>query len=119
MCTLSLHDALPILVVFEDGLARKSEYRRFEIRDGAAGGDVASIAEDVRRRFRRYLAETGGDQMTGGARPITDRDAEGGNAGSAATEGPGDAPDPSASNPRPGNDPEAGPPRQLPYPRPV
>ena len=28
------------LVVFEDGLARKSEYRRFEIRDGAAGGDV-------------------------------------------------------------------------------
>ena len=45
------------LVVFEDGLARKSEYRRFEIRDGAAGGDVASIAEVVRRRFRRYLAE--------------------------------------------------------------
>ena len=46
------------LVVFEDGLARKSEYRRFEIRDGAAGGDVAAIAEVVRRRFRRYLAET-------------------------------------------------------------
>ena len=49
------------LVVFEDGLARKSEYRRFEIRDGAAGGDVASIAEVVRRRFRRYLAETGAE----------------------------------------------------------
>ena len=46
------------LVVFEDGLAKKSDYRRFEIRDGADGGDVASIAEVVRRRFRRYLAET-------------------------------------------------------------
>src|SRR5688500_11539997 len=46
------------LVVFEDGLARKSEYRRFEVRGGAEGGDVAAIAEVVRRRFRRYLAET-------------------------------------------------------------
>ncbi len=55
------------LVVFEDGLARKSEYRRFEIRDGAAGGDVASIAEVVRRRFRRYLSETAGDAP----RPVT------------------------------------------------
>jgi len=45
------------LVVFEDGLAKKSDYRRFEVRDGAEGGDVASIAEVVRRRFRRYIAE--------------------------------------------------------------
>ncbi|WP_028932260.1 excinuclease ABC subunit UvrC [Pseudonocardia spinosispora] len=51
-------DVVASLVVFEDGLARKSEYRRFAIRDGAEGGDVASIAEVVRRRFRRYLAET-------------------------------------------------------------
>jgi excinuclease ABC subunit C len=51
-------DVVASLVVFEDGLARKSEYRRFEIRDGAEGGDVASIAEVTRRRFRRYLAET-------------------------------------------------------------
>ncbi|WP_214402585.1 excinuclease ABC subunit UvrC [Pseudonocardia lacus] len=50
------------LVVFEDGLARRSEYRRFEIRGGAEGGDVAAIAEVVRRRFRRYLAETAGDR---------------------------------------------------------
>ncbi len=49
------------LVVFEDGLARKSEYRRFEIKDAAEQGDVASIAETVRRRFRRYLAETADD----------------------------------------------------------
>jgi len=52
-------DVVASLVVFEDGLARKSEYRRFAVRDGADGGDVASIAEVVRRRFRRYLAETG------------------------------------------------------------
>src|SRR5215217_7143956 len=58
-------DVVASLVVFEDGLARKSEYRRFEVRDGAAGGDVASIAEVVRRRFRRYLAETGGQPVPG------------------------------------------------------
>jgi len=100
------------LVVFEDGLARKSEYRRFEIRDGAAGGDVASIAEVVRRRFRRYLAET----ATVGARPITDRDLEGGNVGSAAIDGFGDAPDLSTHNHRPGIDPETGRPRKFAYP---
>jgi excinuclease ABC subunit C len=104
------------LVVFEDGLARKSEYRRFEVRDGAAGGDVASIAEVVRRRFRRYLAETAGDATTGGARPITHRDLDGGNVGSAAIEGSGDAPDPDTHHHRPGIDPETGRPRKFAYP---
>ncbi|GAB3442623.1 excinuclease ABC subunit UvrC [Actinophytocola sediminis] len=51
-------DVVASLVVFEDGLARKSEYRRFAIREAATEGDVASIAEVVRRRFARYLAET-------------------------------------------------------------
>jgi excinuclease ABC subunit C len=51
------------LVVFEDGLAKKSDYRRFEVRDGAEGGDVASIAEVVRRRFRRYLSENTDEQQ--------------------------------------------------------
>jgi len=58
-------DVVASLVVFEDGLARRSEYRRFEVRDGADGGDVASIAEVVRRRFRRYLAETADRTTTG------------------------------------------------------
>ena len=44
------------LVVFEDGLPRKSDYRRFEIK-GAAGSDVDSVREVVLRRFRRYLEE--------------------------------------------------------------
>ncbi len=43
------------MVVFEDGLARKSEYRRFAIR--GSGGDTDWIAEAVRRRFARYLDE--------------------------------------------------------------
>jgi excinuclease ABC subunit C len=43
------------MVVFEDGLARKSEYRRFAMRSGT--GDTDWIAEVVRRRFARYLDE--------------------------------------------------------------
>ena len=45
------------MVVFEDGLPRKSEYRRFAIRGMAGQGDVASIQEVITRRFRRYLEE--------------------------------------------------------------
>jgi excinuclease ABC subunit C len=41
------------LVVFEDGLPRKSDYRRFIIRDVEGSNDVASIREVVTRRFRR------------------------------------------------------------------
>ena len=51
-------DVVGSLVVFEDGLPRKSECRRFAIRD-TGGGDVGSVAEVVRRRFARYQAETG------------------------------------------------------------
>ncbi len=47
------------MVVFEDGLARKSEYRRFVIRSLPEGGqnDVASMHEVITRRFRRLLDE--------------------------------------------------------------
>lgn len=50
-------DVVASLVVFEDGLPKKSDYRRYKIRDAAGDGhsdDVASIAEVVRRRFKRY-----------------------------------------------------------------
>ena len=50
-------DVVASMVVFEDGLPRKSDYRRFAIRGVAGQDDVASIAEVVRRRFTRYLAE--------------------------------------------------------------
>jgi excinuclease ABC subunit C len=51
-------DVVASLVVFEDGLPRKSDYRHYAIREAAGGGrsdDVASIAEVTRRRFYRHL----------------------------------------------------------------
>jgi excinuclease ABC subunit C len=60
------------MVVFEDGLPRKSEYRRFAINgvgeaaaeravgtaeQRATANDVAAIHEVIARRFRRYLDE--------------------------------------------------------------
>ncbi|ARU46214.1 excinuclease ABC subunit UvrC [Corynebacterium silvaticum] len=50
-------DVVASLVVFEDGLPKKSDYRRYKIKDAAGDGhsnDVASIAEVVRRRFIRH-----------------------------------------------------------------
>lgn len=60
-------DVVASLVVFEDGLPRKSDYRHYAIREAAGDGrsdDVASIAEVTRRRFLRHnrdLAAAGGD----------------------------------------------------------
>ncbi|WP_347350700.1 excinuclease ABC subunit UvrC [Intrasporangium sp.] len=56
------------MVVFEDGLPRKSEYRRFIVRGavGEAGADAgviddtAAMREVLGRRFRRYLEEAEG-----------------------------------------------------------
>ena len=53
-------DVVGSLVVFEDGLPRKSDYRHFAIREAAGDGrsdDVASIAEVTRRRFQRHVAD--------------------------------------------------------------
>ncbi|GAB2872148.1 excinuclease ABC subunit UvrC [Streptomyces mayteni] len=50
-------DVVASMVVFEDGLARKSEYRRFQIRSFAGQDDVRAMHEVVSRRFRRYLRE--------------------------------------------------------------
>ncbi|MBN6040783.1 excinuclease ABC subunit UvrC [Amycolatopsis sp. 195334CR] len=83
-------DVVASLVVFEDGVPRKSEYRRFALREAAEEGDVASIAEVVRRRFARYLKETS---------ESADADAPTGPEG-----------------PAPGIDPETGRPRKFAYP---
>ncbi len=53
-------DVVASLVVFEDGLPRKSDYRHYAIREAAGGGrsdDVASIAEVTRRRFMRHVSD--------------------------------------------------------------
>ncbi|WP_405443427.1 excinuclease ABC subunit UvrC [Streptomyces niveus] len=50
-------DVVASMVVFEDGLARKSEYRRFQIKGFEGQDDVRSMHEVIGRRFKRYLAE--------------------------------------------------------------
>ena len=53
-------DVVASLVVFEDGLPRKSDYRHYAIKEAAGDGrsdDVASIAEVTRRRFLRMRAD--------------------------------------------------------------
>ncbi|HWG99316.1 MAG TPA: excinuclease ABC subunit UvrC, partial [Pilimelia sp.] len=49
-------DVVASMVVFEDGLPRKAEYRRFAVRGDRHGGgtdDVAAMTEVLRRRFAR------------------------------------------------------------------
>jgi excinuclease ABC subunit C len=76
-------------VVFEDGLARKSEYRRYSIKGIGGEGDVAAIHEVITRRFRRYLEER---EATG------ELDVLGDPAGEFATRDPAGG-DPAASGP--------------------
>ncbi|ASR36871.1 excinuclease ABC subunit C [Prauserella marina] len=89
---ISGSDVVASLVVFEDGVARKSEYRRFALREAATEGDVAAIAEVVRRRFSRYLKETAPESAE-------------------QADVPEEMPDQ-----RPGIDPETGKPRKFAYP---
>jgi len=60
------------MVVFEDGLARKSEYRRFVIKGVDGQNDVASMHEVITRRFRRLLEERGPEDAgaTSGEGPL-------------------------------------------------
>jgi len=44
------------MVVFEDGLPRKSDYRRFKL-SVDRNDDFAAMREVIRRRFRRYIDE--------------------------------------------------------------
>jgi excinuclease ABC subunit C len=60
------------MVVFEDGLPRKSEYRRFEVRTVDGQDDVASLREVLGRRLARLASEQQ-DQAA------ADRDAAAGN----------------------------------------
>lgn len=84
-------DVVASMVVLEDGLARKSEYRRFQIKSFAGQDDVRAMHEVISRRFRRYLQEK---QRTGEWGPAGDPEAAGaaeageaGTAGAAGTAG--------------------------------
>lgn len=68
-------DVVASMVVFEDGLQRKGEYRRFQIKGFAGQDDVRSMHEVITRRFRRYLADkerTG--EWADGEDPLTEED---------------------------------------------
>jgi excinuclease ABC subunit C len=112
-------DVVASLVVFEDGLAKKADYRRYAIRGGAEGGDVAAIAEVVRRRFARYLQET----ERSGARPSGDETAVGPHdhtdtacAGETSDGAPASGEVGPTDGPLPGIDPLTGRPRRFAYP---
>jgi excinuclease ABC subunit C len=51
-------DVVASMVVFEDGLSKKSDYRKFRVRGGTGvPDDFASMREVVGRRYRRLLEE--------------------------------------------------------------
>jgi excinuclease ABC subunit C len=61
------------MVVFEDGVPKKSEYRRFAIDDDQVFDDTRAMHHVITRRMKRYLAERDIDaqevKMQGGSRP--------------------------------------------------
>ncbi len=96
-------DVVASMVVFEDGLARKSEYRRFAVRgnaDGSGMDDLSAMSEVMRRRFARYKASEQPPEPEA-AEPSEPAD--------------GDA-DEIATNDLPGIDPLTGRPRRFAYP---
>ena len=55
--TIQGRDTVGSMVVFEDALPRKSDYRRFKIRTVDGQDDFAAMEEVLRRRFTAYLIE--------------------------------------------------------------
>lgn len=53
-------DKVGSMVVFEDGLPKRSDYRKFEVKGVPGQDDFASMEEVLRRRFARLQAEPGG-----------------------------------------------------------
>ncbi len=55
------------MVVFEDGLPKKSDYRRFKVTGEAARDDTSSMYDVISRRFQYYLEELAGeDELSSG-----------------------------------------------------
>ena len=117
-------DVVASMVVFEDGLPRKSEYRRFAVRgnpDGSGLDDLAAMSEVMRRRFARYRAEPGAEAPRDTPEPEADLDFQadadalsGADAGADAAGGADSLV--VATNELPGIDPLTGRPRRFAYP---
>jgi excinuclease ABC subunit C len=61
-------DTVASMVVFEDGLPRKSEYRRFSLPELTRPDDVAAMHQVLTRRFHRMQAEQASDEEPGAVR---------------------------------------------------
>jgi excinuclease ABC subunit C len=59
-------EAVGSMVVFEDGMPKRSDYRRFAIKWTEGPNDVAMMGEVIRRRFARFLQEKAEDPPTNG-----------------------------------------------------
>jgi excinuclease ABC subunit C len=57
--TIQGRDTVGSMVVFEDGLPRKADYRRFKVRSIDGQDDFAAMEEVLRRRFTALLADQG------------------------------------------------------------
>lgn len=55
--TLQGTNTVASMVVLEDGMPKRSDYRRFKMRTLDGQDDFAAMEETIRRRFRAYLAE--------------------------------------------------------------
>jgi excinuclease ABC subunit C len=66
--TLHGTETVGSMVVFEDGAPRRSDYRKFRVRDQEGMDDFKAMAEVVGRRFKRY-AEESSRPAEPGARP--------------------------------------------------
>lgn len=64
--TIQGRDTVGSMVVFEDGLPRKTDYRKFKVKEVRGQDDFAAMEEVLRRRFTAYLVDR--------ERPVDERD---------------------------------------------
>ena len=55
-------ESVASMVVFENGLQKRSDYRKFKIKTIIGPDDYGSMEEVITRRFTRYINETSGDE---------------------------------------------------------
>lgn len=55
-------ESVASMVVFENGLPKRSDYRKFKIKTVIGPDDYGSMEEVITRRFTRYINETSGDE---------------------------------------------------------
>ncbi len=58
-------NSIASMVVFVNGLARKSDYRKFNIKTVQGPNDFESMREALTRRFRRYFEAKGAERVPG------------------------------------------------------